>query len=168
MSAWYWILERTLTTSFLFHAVAALQIVGHGSCSERGERWEGWTHIAVRLRARNEWGQTWNGWGGGVIIKTFPWVFAIVSVCTVFSSKQLIVCSNTEPANSSEANWIELAVTGQNTCSLLCPPPYDSKHLQEHNNNTSTGWIIRPLIWEIIFLIVVSSGFSISSIWWGW
>lgn len=32
----------------------------------------------------------------------------------------------------------ELAVTGQNTCSLLCPPPDDSEHLREHDNNRST------------------------------
>lgn len=70
MSVWYWIPVTTWTTSFLFHAAAALPIVRKGSYSKKEGAGEGgWTsvkvislHIAVTdWGARNEWGKTWMG-----------------------------------------------------------------------------------------------------------
>lgn len=90
------------------------------------------SHMNVKDRWREQV-RAYIKWGG-VIIKMFAWLFAMLFVCIVFSSKRLLVYDHIQ-SQPTALTLIELAVTGQNTCSPLCPSPYDSKPLEEYNNN---------------------------------
>lgn len=65
-------------------------------------------------------------------------------ICTYFKKKKQQKENNSSSSDQMQSQpaalrLIELAVTGQNTCSLLCSPPYDRKRLQEHNNSSIMG-----------------------------